>query len=249
LLYSAKSIFSPFLSAQYFDYRSKNNFLKKPSLEDQFGRIGAYRIYGESEKEFVFVNESPVWQISAAETGHFSRFYSFILSRSKIIFHEGMQNTLDTLIALSLPGLSDSTRMILMTGALESLLIPDLKTQINAGFTKRFIHLCHNHSETDLAWMSLTYRIRSELIHGNRIESLLNRLPFDQSHYLIVLKQRLTISICKILQYIQSSVEFEKQLNTLQKSLSFDTNSDELKICMALMDYKGKQQVSHQWEI
>jgi hypothetical protein len=57
--YTGIPVLTPFVSTIYFDGRFEENYQKMPELRAKFQDFHVYRWYGESDKEYTFINESP----------------------------------------------------------------------------------------------------------------------------------------------------------------------------------------------
>ena len=236
--YTGIAILSPHLSVIYFDFSFDSDFQNNIQLINQFKVAGAYRSLGESDKEYLFHNENPTIYISKNEQESFLQFYQFIDSKSSLINQELWQSICEPLQIISLPGLTNNTKLILMTGALEALIIPDVKQNIKTIFNKRLFVLQNSIEKEDLKWLDKIYTLRSEIVHGNTIEHLLLKLSISYEDLLIKYHRLIIICFCKFLQFANSNENIELQLTHFREELDHIKNDQGIKI---------KNNILHQW--
>lgn len=246
--YTGIPILSPHLSAIYFDYRSNNNFEQKTNLKEQFEQIGAYRIYGESDKEYTFINESLI-HISKSEFNAFKKIYGFLNSKVCILRHNELQSLIEPCQVLALPGIANNLQLILLTSALEAFLIPNITKEINTEFKKSFSNLCQLKEETNKQWLEKVYKLRSELIHGNNIENILEKLPFTYNEFLKIFTRNVITGFCKFLQYAKGTEEIVTQLELFRKTLTYEENDSRLTELLDISDYSKINNIRHQWNL
>jgi hypothetical protein len=249
-LYTGIPVLSPFLSTIYFDTRKEENFKANPELRKQFENYGANRIYGESEKEFTFCNEFPAIHLKKFEQNAFRKFYSFISSKSYVLEHDKLQNELNSLNALALPGINISIKLVLLIGALESFLIPEFKKDINEHFTKRFNNFGYENTNQDKLWMNQAYKIRCEIIHGrDGLDKLFKKIPYNPQVFFQLLLQCAITGLCMFLQYSESDTDIENQLEKFRGILSLEQNDNTLIELIQACNYKNKNDLTHQWKL
>ena len=97
--------------------------------------------------------------------------------------------------------------------------------------------------------MNLTYKLRSELIHGNSIRKLFEKLPFNANAFLKTLTLCTIVGFCKFLHYVKINDEIESQLETFRQILSYDENDTRLTELLASSDYSRINDLTHQWSL
>lgn len=210
------------ISTRYYDYRSEKNFNNNPSLKNTFETIGAYRCVGESGREFSLQNGDFDVFIDNQSYPGIKEWYTFMESKTKQLSSEAIQHLIEPMQSLALPGINADTQQILLTGALESLLVPDVKTGINKHFTARFKNLCSQFQNHEDAIVRNTYKLRSSIIHGKQKdkEKILKKIGMSYGEYLDKLHTYSILSICKFLEGANEQKPMDVQLEAFRKRLS-----------------------------
>jgi len=216
-----QAILNPEVAVTYFDYRSPKNEKLHPSITARFSRIGAYRAIGESGSEFTFQNSTPSLVLRQQHADSIRNCYNLLESQSDLMQEEGMEYLLEPIHTLALPGINNDVKQLLLAGALESMLVPEVRTKIAQRFIARLTALCDGVAEVHQPILSNTYKLRSAIVHGDMKEKnkILKRLGMEYGEYLHRLHRMLIIGIERVIRLSATHQSCIDRLHTLRLSL------------------------------
>ena len=161
---------------------------------------GVPRTYGESDKEYVVHNENPKIRLEVSETPALDQVLAFA-RRSKPIWSTPQHDLAWRSLSLSsVPGLHWPTRVLMIVGALEALILSELREGLKAAFERRVSVLAADDAgSTEVRkWLGPAYRLRSDVVHGRSLRSTLAQLPEEPESYLKTLGQIAVTAICRL---------------------------------------------------
>lgn len=128
------------------------------------------RIQGDADNEYLFMHETAVPAVSIQTIEHARSLVPVVRAIAEI---PPLNAALEVLASTTVPSLSPTEQLTLSVAALEELLLPDVRTQLTATFSRRLAAL----TGTDEAQRKaisrmgrLLYKSRSALVHGEKIK-------------------------------------------------------------------------------
>ena len=179
-LYLGTPPIHPLRSVTYFDMPASTDKATK-------AEFGVPRAYGESDKEYVILNRNPEIVLNVTEAPALIQMIDFVRRAQPIWEHPGSALAWSSLSRSSAPGLRWTSRVLMTVGAIEALVMPELKEGLTAAFERRVAVLAAadaDEAERLRLWLRPAYRIRSDIVHGRPLARTLERLPIPPHAYL-----------------------------------------------------------------
>jgi hypothetical protein len=198
-LYLGTAPIDPLRSVTYFDARTNGE--GDPALAELVAEQVAARIYGESDKEYVVQNHDPQILLSAAEGPALERVLALVRRARPVWSDARFQMAWESLALSSAPGLGWPSRVLMTVGALEALVMPELKEGLQKAFERRVALLtARDNAAVEQLSSNLrpAYRIRSDIVHGRPLDGTLARLPLEPATYLNWLNRVCATAICRL---------------------------------------------------
>jgi hypothetical protein len=127
------------------------------------------RVQGEADHEYFFQADAPSERIPASVIARASELFGATLEWEQI---PDLRVALTALRVGGFPTLSRQDRLTIAVQALESLLLPEVRTGLKRTFARRLASLLASDAESADRITSLArdlYRLRSESVHGNEL--------------------------------------------------------------------------------
>ena len=191
-------------SVIYFDPRGRENEAAMPGIVATIAERGAPRLYGPSDKEYVRRNDHPTIALGHADLEAFRAMHDFVLATQAVWSDEVYELAAESLTLCAMEGLDWPSQVLLIVGACEALFSPDVTTELQKTFERRFSALAARRSDDVAdyaAWLRLGYRLRSDLIHGRSQEATLKRLPRPPDEYVAILGRMGVAALCRLIGY------------------------------------------------
>jgi hypothetical protein len=251
--YTGTAQIHPMHSVTYFDPRSDENFAAFPDLEAVISEHGVQRRYGESEKEYATQNKNPTISLRQIDAAPLAGMVAFTRRTQDVWIGEQFELASQSLGLCSAPGLDWPSRILLLVGAYESLLLPDRTTDLQKGFERRFSAMAAQRL-ADVgeyaAWFKLAYQLRSDLIHGRPLKGFLEKMPAPPREYVRVLSRGGVLVLCKLIGYRHAHPEVEVRSDPLWAVLdSADLQAERFAALQARISSASGACVSHQWQV
>jgi hypothetical protein len=202
--YTGVSPIHPMRSVSYFDPRNAHNFAHLPGLEQHSSAHGVYRRYGESEKEYATQNDHPNITLSAADSKPLADMFAFVRRTRSVWMAEEFDLASHSLSLSGAPGISWPVQVLLLISAYESLFVPDRTTGLQKWFERRLVCMVASDFEevSRLApWFRTAYQLRSDLVHGRPLASVLKRLPVPPPVFVETISRMGVIALCRLIAY------------------------------------------------
>jgi hypothetical protein len=129
----------------------------------------AVRVQGEADHEYLFLPDAASDPIPAVAIARAATMLHRLKSWEQV---PDLHDALNALRATGLPTLSRHDRLTLSVQALESLLLPEVHSELKRTFARRAIALLAGNSESARRIDQLArelYRLRSENVHGGKV--------------------------------------------------------------------------------
>lgn len=250
--YTGTAPIHPLRSVIYFDARSEENFAAVPGLKEVIADGGVQRQYGESEKEYATQNESPTILLRPADTLPLASMVDFSRQTQPVWTDERYDMASQSLGLCSTPGLDWQSQILLLVGAYESLLLPDLTTGLQVAFQRRFAGmaaLCWGDIERYVAWFKTAYQLRSDLIHGRSLTNPRGRLPLTPAQYVSALARAGVVALCRLIRYRHAHPRVEEWSDPLWAALDAAGASPEgFSALQRLIGVATVAPLRHQWD-
>jgi hypothetical protein len=251
--YTGTAPIPPMRSVTYFDPRSGENFAAFPDLEGVISEHGVQRRYGESEKEYATQNEDPTISLRQTDAAPLAGMVAFTRRTQDVWIGEQYELASQSLGLCSAPGLDWPSRLLLVVGACESLLLPDRTTDLQKGFVTRFSAMvAQNFGNVGeyTAWFKLAYQLRSDLIHGRPLKGFLEKMPAPAGEFVQVLSRCGVLALCKLIGYRHAHPEVEVRSDPLWAVLdSAVLQPERFAALQASLAKASAACVSHQWQV
>jgi hypothetical protein len=163
---------------------------------------GVPRVYGESEKEYATENRLPTIALRACDAGPLAAMLSFARQTIGTWSEGAYRHALESLSLSSTPGLDWSTRLLLLVGAFEGLLLSDLRKGLQEAFGTRFALLVTDNPAERQEWTSLSrlgYKLRSDLVHARSLDTTVAELGTPPQEFVARLERAGVVALCRLL--------------------------------------------------
>jgi hypothetical protein len=250
--YTGTAPINPLRSVTYFDPRSDENFAIFPDLQTTISEKGVQRRYGESEKEYATQNESPTILLRQIDDAPLAEMVSFTEQTREVWTREQYELAAQSLSLCSAPGLNWTSRILLLVGAYESLLLPDRTIDLQKGFETRFSSMAATHFgevNQHANRAKIAYRLRSDLVHGRSLVKSLEKMSMPPDEFVQTLGQAGVLVLCKLIAYRHMHPEVEDRTDPLWLVLdSADRNAEAFAYLQTAISHSPAVHISHQWQ-
>ena len=240
----------PSTSVTYFDPRHDPAFANNSDLQSRIKEVGVRRLYGESEKEYATQNINPIIILESSDIEPLKKMQSFVEATSQTWSQEQFQSASQTLRLMSLPGLDWQSRIVLWVGSYEVLIIPDIRQQLQATFSKRLACIASNRFE-DIPQLTASfkffYQVRSNLVHGRPAYYKIKKTPQIPERYVHSLSQLGIVVLYRLIDYLSrhDSQYFQALYNALDSASDNNTSYQQLQLMLKRVNLQGN---IHQFE-
>lgn len=208
--YSEHPVIHPLRSVIYFDSRSALMQLGCSEQQALIRSVGVPRTYGESGKFYAVSNETPQVLLTSADQAGLAEMLEFVRASKTIWSQECWMPSLESIALCGTPGLAVESKVLLLVGALEALIIPDVHHNMRQSFRSRMTDLLADHAEDREAidhCMAMAYQLRSDLVHGNQPKAW-RKLTESKSVFLDRLHR---LAIQAVLRLLQQQLQQQQQ--------------------------------------
>ncbi|MGH8490983.1 MAG: hypothetical protein ACREXS_19485 [Gammaproteobacteria bacterium] len=251
--YTGTAPIHPMRSVTYFDPRSEENFGLYSHLDSVISELGVQRGYGESEKEYATQNENPTIFLRQIDAVPLAGMVAFARQTQDVWMGEQYELASQSLSLCSAPGLDWPSRILLLVGAYESLILPDRTTDLQKGFERRFSCMVAEKFEDVseyVRWLRSAYQFRSDMIHGRPLSRTLKKIQISPQAYVAIVSQMGVLALCKLIRYRHAHPEVEARSDPLWAVLdSAYLETDGFAALQALISSALAARVSHQWQM
>jgi hypothetical protein len=163
---------------------------------------GVPRVYGESDKEYATENSEPTIVLRACDAGPLAAMVSFARETAANWKDGAYQHAVQSMALTSTPGLGWPTRVLLLVGAFEALLLPDVRKGLQQAFGDRFAALVTDDPAERREWVSrsrLGYMLRSDLVHARSLDATVAQLQTPPAEFVARLERAGVVALCRLL--------------------------------------------------
>lgn len=163
---------------------------------------GVPRVYGESDKEYATENRQPAIVLRACDAGPLAAMLAFARETAARWRDGSYQHSVQSLALSSTPGLGWPTRLLLLVGAFEALLLSDLRKDLQQAFGERFAALVADDPVERQAWIAesrLGYKLRSDLVHARSLDATVAELRTPPEEFVARLERAGVVALCCLL--------------------------------------------------